>query len=117
VPQLPTPVLYRGVLYMINDGGILTTLDPASGAVLKAGRLRDAVDSYYASPVAGDGKVYFVSRSGIASVLVAGAEQELVSVSDLAEEVAATPALADGRLYLRTRGALYCFAGPEPGVK
>ena len=117
VPQLPTPVLYRGVLYMINDGGILTTLDPASGAVLKAGRLRDAVDSYYASPVAGDGKVYFVSRSGIASVLKAGGEQELVSVSDLAEEVAATPALADGRLYLRTRGALYCFAGPDAGAK
>jgi len=117
VPQLPTPVLYRGVLYMINDGGILTTLDPASGAVLKAGRLRDAVDSYYASPVAGDGKVYFVSRSGIASVLKAGAEQELVSVSDLAEEVAATPALADGRLYLRTRASLYCFAGPDAGAK
>ncbi len=117
VPQLPTPVLYRGVLYMINDGGILTTLDPASGAVLKAGRLRDAVDSYYASPVAGDGKVYFVSRSGIASVLKAGGEQELLAVSDLAEEVAATPALADGRLYLRTRGALYCFAVPDPGAK
>jgi outer membrane protein assembly factor BamB len=113
VPQLPTPVLYRGILYMINDGGILTTLDPAGGTVLKQGRLRDAVDSYYASPVAGDGKVYFVSRSGIASVLKAGAQQELVSVSDLAEEVAATPALADGRLYLRTRGALYCFAGPD----
>jgi len=84
---------------------------------LKAGRLRDAVDSYYASPVAGDGKLYFVSRSGIASVLKAGAEQELLSVSDLAEEVAATPALADGRLYLRTKGALYCFAGPAPGTK
>lgn len=117
VPQLPTPVLYRGVLYMINDGGILTTLDPASGAVLKAGRLRDAVDSYYASPVAGDGKVYFVSRSGIASVLEAGAEQRVLSVSDLAEEVAATPALGDGRLYLRTRGALYCFAGPGAGAQ
>ena len=116
VPQLPTPVLYRGVLHMINDGGILTTLDPASGTVLKQGRLREAVDSYYASPVAGDGKVYFVSRSGIASVLRAGAEQELLSVSDLADEVAATPALADGRLYLRTRSALYCFAGAHYGA-
>jgi outer membrane protein assembly factor BamB len=117
VPQLPTPVLYRGVLYMINDGGILTTLDPASGAVLKQGRLRDAVDSYYASPVAGDGKVYFVSRSGIASVLKAGAEQEPLFTSDLADEVAATPALADGRLYLRTRGSLYCFAGQDVSAK
>jgi len=117
VPQLPTPVLYRGVLYMINDGGILTTLDPASGTVLKQGRLRNAVDSYFASPVAGDGKVYFVSRSGIASVLEAGPEQVLVSVADLAEEVAATPALGDGRLYLRSKAALYCFAGTQPGAK
>jgi outer membrane protein assembly factor BamB len=111
VPQLPTPLLYRGVLYMINDGGILTTLDPATGAVLKQGRLREAVDQYFASPVAGDGKVYFVSKSGIATVLKAGPQQESLSVADLADEVAATPALADGRLYLRTRSSLYCFAG------
>ena len=117
VPQLPTPVLYRGVLYMINDGGVLTTLDPTSGAVLKQGRLREAVDSYYASPVAGDGKVYLVSRSGIASVLKAGGEQDPLSVSDLADEVIATPALADGRLYLRSRSSLYCFAGPDAGAK
>ncbi len=109
VPQLPTPVLYRGVLYMINDGGILTTLDPATGTVLKQGRLRDAVDQYYASPVAGDGKVYFVSRTGFVSVLRAGGEQELLTSGDFEEEVTATPALADGRIYVRTRSALYCF--------
>ena len=61
-----------------------------------------------------DGKVYFVSRSGIASVLSAGPEPVPLSVADLADEVAATPALADGRLYLRSKSALYCFAGaPE----
>ena len=113
VPQLPTPVVYRGVLYMINDGGILTTLDPETGRTLKQGRLREAVDAYYASPVAGDGKLYFVSRSGIASVLRAGPEAEPLSVADLGEEVAATPALSDGRLYLRSKAALYCFAGPS----
>jgi outer membrane protein assembly factor BamB len=109
IPQLPTTLLYRGVLYMINDGGILTTLDPATGAVLKQGRLRSAVDQYYASPVAGDGKVFFASRTGIVSVLKAGGEQEVLAVNDLDEEVAATPAIADGRIYLRTAGALYCF--------
>ena len=109
VPQLPTPLLYKGVLYMINDGGVLTTLAPATGEVLKRGRLSEAVDQYYASPVAGDGKVYFVSRSGIVSVLRAGASQERLSTNDLEDEVTATPALARGRVYLRTRGALYCF--------
>ena len=117
VPQLPTTLAYRGSLHMINDGGILTTFDAATGAVKKQARLRGAIDHYYASPVAGDGKVYFVSKSGIASVLKAGPEQEELSVADLAEEVAATPALGDGRLYLRTRGSLYCFAGDGAAKK
>jgi outer membrane protein assembly factor BamB len=112
VPQLPTPVLYRGVLYMINDGGILTTLDPGTGSVLKQGRLREAQDQYYASPVAGDGKVYFISRTGIVSVLRAGPEPAPLFTGELGEEVAATPALADGRIYVRTASSLYCFGIP-----
>jgi hypothetical protein len=109
VPQLPTALLYGDVLYMINDGGILTTLDPATGDVLKKGRLSKAVDEYYASPVAADGKVFFVSKTGILTVLKAGPEQAVLSGADFDEEVAATPAIADGRLYLRTKSALYCF--------
>jgi hypothetical protein len=53
--------------------------------------------------------VFFASRTGIVSVLKAGGEQEVLAVNDLDEEVAATPAIADGRIYLRTAGALYCF--------
>jgi outer membrane protein assembly factor BamB len=97
---------------MINDGGILTTLDPASGEVLKKGRLHGAVDHYYASPVAGDGKVYFVTRSGTVVTVKAGPEQEVLSVQDLDDECTATPAIAGGRIYLRTRSALYCFRRP-----
>jgi outer membrane protein assembly factor BamB len=66
--------------------------------------------------VAGDGKVYFASRTGIVSVLRAGPDQEVLSVSDLDEEIGATPALADGRVYVRTKGALYCF-GEASGPK
>jgi outer membrane protein assembly factor BamB len=113
VPQLPSPLLYRGVLYMINDGGILTTLDPANGEVLKKGRLHGAVDHYYASPVGGDGKVYFVTRSGTVVTVKAGGDQEILAVRDLDDECTATPAIAGGRIYLRTRGALYCFRRPE----
>jgi outer membrane protein assembly factor BamB len=109
VPQLPTVVAYRDVVYMVNDGGILTTLDASTGTVLKQGRIRGGIDQYYASPVAGDGKVYLVSRTGIVTVLKAGGDQEVLAVGDLDEEVAATPALVDGRIYLRTRSALYCF--------
>jgi len=113
VPQLPTSLVYRGVLYMINDSGVLTTLDPATGEMLKQARLRGVADHYFASPVAADGKVFIVSQSGVMTVLKAGAGQEIVSVNELDDECYATPAIADGRIYIRTRSALYSF-GQRP---
>ena len=109
VPQLPTTLVYRGVVYMINDGGILTTFDAATGKVLSQSRLRGAIDNYYASPVGGDGKVYIVSQSGVVVVLDAARGQEILSTGELGDEVFATPAIAGGRVFIRTRGALYCF--------
>ena len=94
---------------MINDGGILTTFNPSTGAVLKQARLRGAVDSYYASPVAADGKVYIPSRSGIVAVLKAGGDQEVLSLNKLDEEIYATPAIVGNRIYIRTANTLYCF--------
>jgi outer membrane protein assembly factor BamB len=113
VPQLPTALVYRRVVYMINDGGILTTLDAATGEVRNQARLRGAIDNYYASPVAGDGKVYFVSQSGVVTVLGAAHDQEILSTGELGDEVYATPAIAGGRIFVRTRGALYCFGAPS----
>lgn len=111
IPQLPSPLVYRGVLYMINEGGVLTTLDPATGKLHKQARLRGEADKYYASPVAADGKIYITSHTGKVSVLKAGPGQELLAVNDVEEEVLATPALVDGRVLIRTKGAVYCYAG------
>ena len=113
VPQLPSPLLYRGVLYMVNDGGIVTALDPSSGRVVAQHRLKGAVDSYYASPVAGDGKIVLASESGKVSILNAGGALESLAVNDLADAIYATPAISRGRLFIRTRSALYCFGSPE----
>jgi outer membrane protein assembly factor BamB len=109
VPQVPSTLLYRGVLFMVNDSGILISLDPATGNVLKQGRLKGAIDKYFASPVGADGKVFLVSQDGTLSVVDAKAEWEILSVNPLDDEVFATPAIADGRLYVRTKGTLYCF--------
>jgi outer membrane protein assembly factor BamB len=109
IPQLPSTLLYKDVLYMINDSGVLTTLKPQTGEVIKQARLRGAADNYYASPVAADGKVYFVSKSGVVTVLRAGGEQETIASGELDDECYATPAIAGGRVYIRTRSALYAF--------
>jgi len=109
VPQVPSTVLYQGALFMVNDSGILTSFDPATGNVLKQGRLKAAIDKYFASPVGADGKVWLISRDGTVSVVSAKGEWEVLAVNTLDDEVFATPAIADGKLYIRTRGMLYCF--------
>ncbi len=113
VPQVPSTLLYRGVLYMVNDSGILISFDPATGNVWKQGRLAGAIDKYFASPVGADGKVYLASQDGTVSVVKAAAEWEVLAVNPLGDEVFATPAIAQGRIYIRTRSALYCFAAAQ----
>ena len=110
LPDVPGVLLYRGVLYLLRNGGILQTLDPETGEVKKQGRLPKALDEYYASPVAGDGKVFLISRNGNVSVLEAGANWGMRSSGEFGEEVFATPAIADGHIWVRTATALYDFA-------
>ena len=112
IPYAPTPLLYQDVLYLVRNGGIVTALDPSTGSVHKVGRAKGAIEGYYASPVAADNKVFLTSETGKVTVLQAGAEWQILALNDLGEDVLATPALADGRIYLRTREHLYCFKTP-----
>ena len=115
LPDVPGVLLYRGVLYLIRNGGILQTLDPATGNLIKQGRLPHAKDEYYASPVGGDGKIYLLSRDGKATVLEAGsADWGVAATADFGEEIFATPAIADGHIWVRTATALYDFAASTP---
>jgi outer membrane protein assembly factor BamB len=109
VPQVPSTLLYKGVLYMINDSGILLTFDPATGNVLKQGRLHGAIDKYFSSPVAADNKIFLIGQGGQVSVLKAAGDWEVLAVNELDDECFATPAIADGRIYIRTRNSLYAF--------
>jgi hypothetical protein len=113
VPQLPSPLIYGNVLYMVNDGGIVTVLNPQTGAEMGQGRLKGAIDHYYASPVAGDGKIFMLSETGKIAVLGTGGSLEPLVVNDLGDDIYATPAISDGKLYVRTRGWLYCFGLPK----
>jgi outer membrane protein assembly factor BamB len=111
VPQVPSTLLYGGTLFMVNDSGILISFNPATGEVIKQGRLKGAIDKYFASPVGADGKVYLVSQDGTVSVVDAKGQWEILAVNPLGDEVFATPALGNGRLYVRTKSALYAFGG------
>ena len=108
VPFCASPLLYNGLLFTIKDGGILQCLNANTGKVAKPLRL-EANGSYYASPVAGDGKVYLADETGRLTVVSATEELKLLHTSEMKEEVYATPAIVDGRIYLRTANGLYCF--------
>jgi outer membrane protein assembly factor BamB len=109
LPNTSSPLLYQGVLYLIRDG-IFTSLNPETGEVFKQGRLSGALGSYWSSPVAADGKIYLASEEGKIVVVRANADWEILTVNNLDEDIFATPAIIDGRIYVRTRAALYCFA-------
>jgi hypothetical protein len=108
VPEVPVPLVYRGRVYAVTNGGILTALDQATGKVIYRGRV-GAGGLYYSSPVAAGDHLYLSSSEGVMSVVKAGDKLDVVSHNDLGEPVYATPAVVDGRLYVRTTGHLYAF--------
>jgi outer membrane protein assembly factor BamB len=108
VPECPSPLVADGRVYMVMNGGTLTCLDAASGAFVYQERL-PARGPYYASLVAGDGKLYAASARGEITVVKLGAKHEVLSSVDLDERLMATPALADGWVYVRTEGRLRAF--------
>ncbi len=112
LPNVPSPLAYRGVVYTLKEGGVLTSYDPKSGQILKQGRVTGALGTYYASPVAANGYLYVVAEDGKAAVIRAGAQWEVAAVNDMEDGCMATPAIVDGRMYLRTTNALYAFAAP-----
>jgi len=110
IPQLPSPVIHAGKLFMISDAGIVTCLEPTTGEALFRGRLEGASGNYYASPVVADGKMFFANTKGqIAVTRWEENELKILAVNDVAESCYATPAIDRGKIYVRTEKALYAF--------
>jgi outer membrane protein assembly factor BamB len=108
-PYVSSMLLYRGLLYMATENGILTITDPDTGEPLARTRLNGV---YTASPVAVDGHVYFLNEDGETVVLEAGPNARVVSRNVLDERVLASPAIAHDRVYIRTDQHLFAI-GPE----
>jgi hypothetical protein len=110
VPYVATPLLDKGILWMVKDGGIVTKLDAATGRMLQEERV-PGIGNYFASPVAGDGKVYFASEQGVVSVVANTADWRVISSHEFHEKIYATPVIDRDRVYLRSDHALYSFQG------
>lgn len=107
-PDVPTPATDGALLYVVNDRGLLWCLDLRSGRALY-GPQRLAVGTYSASPLLADGRLYVTNEDGLTSVVKAGPAFELLAENALDEYTLASPAAAEGQLFLRTRSALYAI--------
>lgn len=112
IPRNASPLYYQGHLYLVKDGGIVTVLDAETGEPVKQGRLKSG-GSYYSSPVLGDGKIYALNEAGRLNVITAEPDFQQIAEADFEEDVYATPAIANGRIYIRTVAHVYCL-GVEP---
>ena len=103
-PFVPSPLLYGDYLYTLNDmSSVVTCFEAATGQVMWQERLgRPSREGFSASPIAVDGKVFFTNDGGETFVLKAGPEFELLHKSEIGSRTLASPALVDGRWYIRT---------------
>jgi outer membrane protein assembly factor BamB len=107
LPYVPTMLIQGEYLYYVNDHGFAGCCVAQTGEHVWRERLAANVT---ASPVLIDGKVYAVSEEGIVSVFAAAPQFKLLAKNPLGEPVMASPAVADGRLFIRGRNHLFCIA-------
>ena len=109
ISEMPSPLFYRGRLIFVRDGGLLTSYDPGTGKVLIDRERLGATGQYVASPVAAGGRIYAASVPGKMVILQAGDRLEVLAVNDLKETITSTPAVIEGKLYVRTANHLFAF--------
>lgn len=108
LPFCASPLYVNGKVFMMKDGGILSSVDAKTGELKRTARVPGTGD-FYCSPVAGDGKVFVISDDGKLTVASAEEQWKVLSTADFGEPTYATPAIVDSKLFIRTAGHLYCF--------
>ena len=96
--------------FLVKKGGISAAFDLKDGATIWPRKRIRNLGNYYASPIAGDGKYYVTGENGFIVVVEPGDKPKILAKNDMGEPCTATPAIADGRLYVRTLNKLYCLS-------
>lgn len=117
-PYNPSTLVYDGLLYVLYDQGLIACYDARTGEeVYGRQRLRDA-GGFTASPWAYNGRVFCINETGRTWVIKAGRDYELLRTNRLADEdmAMACPAIADGKLLIRTKSRLYALSSKAAGA-
>jgi outer membrane protein assembly factor BamB len=109
-PDVPSPLIHDGLVYLCRENGVLQCVDAATGKELYQQRVHSS--RYRASPIWAEGRIYLTARDdGTFHVVKAGPKFELLATNVLADEFTASPAVSNGRIYLRGFKALYAIQG------
>ena len=106
---VPSPIAYGDYLYLLTDRGVMTCLNAKTGAVIYEGGRLPVPATFTASPIAFDGKIFLTSEDGDTYVIKAGPEHQVLGTNSLDEPVYASPAIANGRIFVRGERNLYAI--------
>ncbi len=106
-PDVPSPVIHGGLVYLCRENGNLLCLDAKTGEVLYQRRTHR--QRHRASPVVADGKLYLTARDGVITVVALGREFKLLAQNRMGEDISSSPVISGRRIYLRTFQALYAI--------
>jgi len=110
-PDVPSPLIHDGLVYLCGEDGTLTCLSAKTGEVYYHKPVHRA--QHRASPVYADGKIFLTARDGTISVVKPGQKLEILSTNKMDEQMTSSPAVSNGRIYLRTWDALYAIESPK----
>jgi outer membrane protein assembly factor BamB len=106
---MPTPLAYRGILYILANNGVFDAYDPVTGREIYRQRLPLVGSGFSASPLAADGKIYLSNEDGEMLVVSAGETFKHLATNSMGETIMATPALSDGVMYVRGAQSLFAI--------
>lgn len=111
-PDVPSPVVHDGLVYLCRENGNLICMEAATGKEVY-GEQRTHPERYRASPVYADGRLYLTARDGVVTVVKAGRNFEILASNDIVEPITSSPAISNGRIYLRSFAALWAIGGKK----
>ena len=108
--NIASPLVVGDQLFVVKKGGISASFSAEDGKKLWSKKRIRNLGNYYASPIAGDGKIYVMGENGYLVVLQQGAKLKILGRNDMGETTVATPAIADNRIFVRTLNQLFCIS-------
>ena len=111
-PYLPTPLVYRGLVYAVADNGVMSVYRESDGSLVHRTRIATDAGTISASPIAAGGRIYVSSQDGDIFVVSAGETFDLLARNPMGEPLYATPAVAGDLLIVRTAAGVYGIGAP-----